>query len=212
MDKQTNNTIDHTSEVEVPIKASMSQDKKKRRTVLLASIIIVLLMVVGLTVYLVTIFAPNSKVAASCLTREDYRELTGESYNVANFNPHEYFFSSSYMFSGETNKLESDNLSDIGEEAAAIAKLFKNSKKEALIQLHTVALDFESNSDAKEQLAQERLNIIRKKLESAGVPSAMIKDSIIADDTKDNDDPDALPGDIMVTLSVKSTSTADCRS
>lgn len=169
-----------------------------RRIILLAGVGLIVLGV-GLNVYSI-INAPT------CFTANDYAEFYGITPSDVTFAPGSDFFTGTYRFTPSTTSLyTAETDASPSEDAASLAAFYnKHPKKQVAFYVQTA---YPSGSDDSKQIAEKRIETVKKSLTDAGIGAELINTKNeaydVVDETIEYDNIN------MVTLSLKSADT--CR-
>lgn len=169
-----------------------------RRIVLIAGVGLIALGV-GLNVY-------GFINAPTCFTASDYVEFYGSAPGDTTFAPGSDFFTGTYRFTPSTASLyTAETDASPSEDAASLAAFYnKHPKKQVAFYVQTA---YPSGSDDSKQVAEKRIETVKKSLTDAGIGAELINTKNeaydVADETIEYDNIN------MVTLSLKSADT--CR-
>lgn len=181
-----------------------SSQKKPKRS--LAKIFAILTVVTALgcgAYFLIPYVFPTNQ----CLNKQDYLALTGEEYSDS-INASEYFYDYAVTFQENSSVYTADSSAETSDTIGEIASFLKTrTHKSTVINLSI----FNSNESA--DLAQQRVDTVKKEFIELGVDEDLIKSQIVGPSISDstlsteNLSEDEDPNGLTITL----TSTETCR-
>lgn len=140
-----------------------------------AVVIVVVVLLLTLMTVAVIFAKPEQELVNSCLSPEDYVEISGNTVLTAPFDPKIDFYGSSFAFSANSADHPPEEVQNVKDEINKIAAFYK---KHSPIKPMAIKLTAPQMPETKDNLAQSRLDIIKKLLLNAGVLESDISSSI----------------------------------
>lgn len=173
---------------------------KDRRWAVIIAVVVLLLTLMTVAV----IFAkPEQELVNSCLSPEDYVEISGNTVLTEPFDPKIDFYGSSFAFAPNSTTYLAEETQNVRDEAAKISAFYKKyaSTKPMTIHLSAVRL-----LDTDATLAQSRLDTTKRLLTDGGVIESDISTEVI-DQQAITLEEEQLDGTDLVTATLSSQST-----